>query len=217
MKRLAKMGLACLTLLMSGCYPEGPEYVEELDIVYTNYDASFDFQEVSTFALPDKVIKLDGSEFQNNNGEEIPDFISDTYGLPILNAIRHNMEDLGWTEVEKDADPDVLFLPTVTRDTYIYYYYDSYYWNWWYPTWNSGWGWYYSGYYYPTYRGGYTSGTLFIQMTDTENSTQGNINVVWSSEINGLVQGNTASIIQRINTTIDQAFVQSPYLKLHQQ
>jgi Domain of unknown function (DUF4136) len=202
-----------MTWGLFGCYPEGPEYVDELDIVYTNYDPSFDFKALGTFALPDNVIKLDGKDFKNNNGEDIPEFVSPQYAMPILNAIRDNMEDMGWTQVAKTENPDVILLPSVSKDTHVYYYYDWYYWNWWYPGWNSRWGWYYSGYYYPAFRGGYSTGTLFIQMTNAKSGNPDNVPVIWSSEINGLVQGSSSYLISRINKTIDQAFLQSPYLQ----
>ena len=30
-------------VLLAGCYPSGPDYVEQLDIVVSNYDPNFDF------------------------------------------------------------------------------------------------------------------------------------------------------------------------------
>ena len=35
--------LAMLIILLSGCYPQGPEYVEDLDVVITDYEPSYDF------------------------------------------------------------------------------------------------------------------------------------------------------------------------------
>jgi hypothetical protein len=40
-----------------------------------------------------------------------------------------------------------------------------------------------------------------------------NVSVIWSSIINGLNEGGTANITARIQTSIDKAFAQSPYLK----
>ncbi len=34
--------------VLHACYPEGPEYADELDIVHTNYDPSFDFKSANT-------------------------------------------------------------------------------------------------------------------------------------------------------------------------
>ena len=56
--------LALLTLpFLSGCYPEGAEYVEELDLVLTNYDDSYDFSSKTTYAMPDSIIKITGDVF----------------------------------------------------------------------------------------------------------------------------------------------------------
>lgn len=205
--------LGALSISFSGCYPDGPDYVDELDIVYTNYDPLFDFKAVNTFALPDSVVIINGSDFRERNGVDKPEFVTAPYATVILNTLRDNLVKRGWFEVDKNENPDVIFLPSVTNTAYIFYYYDWYYWNWWYPGWQAGWGWYYPGYYYPIYRTGYHSGTLFIQMTDSKNSTVNfNISVPWSVEINGLMQGSVTSIKIRLKNTIDQAFDQSPYL-----
>ncbi len=47
MKRiLGKMILtAVVGVFLLGCYPAGPEYVDDLDVVYTTYDEAYDFQE----------------------------------------------------------------------------------------------------------------------------------------------------------------------------
>ncbi|GCC50366.1 DUF4136 domain-containing protein [Chryseotalea sanaruensis] len=199
---------------MLGCYPEEPTYVDELDIVYTNYNPAFDFKGVNTFALPEHVIKIDDSTFFNHNGNTEPEFVSDLYANIILNTIRNNMIALGWTEVNKNSNPDVILLISVSTTTTIYYYYDWYYWNWWYPGWDQGWGWYYPGYYNPVYAGGYRSGTLLIQMTEDVNTmVDKNVSVPWVVVINGLLEGNPTSIESRLSNTINQAFKQSPYLQ----
>ena len=103
--------------------------------------------------------------------------------------------------------------------TNIYYYYDWYYWDWWYTGWYPYWGWYYPysywGWYYPypIYGGSYTSGSLFVQLTYPDGITAAdNIPVVWSCVFNGLLEGSTDSVNQRITTGVNQAFQQSPYL-----
>jgi hypothetical protein len=131
--------------MFQGCYPDGPEYVDELDIVYTNYDPSFDFKAANTFALPDQIIEIGSSDFKNQDGTD--EFVTSQFATTILNTIRDNMVNRGWTEVDKDDTPDVIVLPSVSKTTNIYYYYDWYYWRWWYPGWYEGWGWYYPSYY----------------------------------------------------------------------
>ena len=199
--------------LISGCYPKGAEYVEELDLVYTNYDPQYDFAGKHTFAIPDSVIEITGQAFEDPDGNHMPDFLPASSAQVIVNQIRQNMTSNGWQEVPKLSNPDVILLPSVSTTVNLYYYYDWWYWGWYYPGWYPGWGWYYPGY-YPPYITGYRSGSLFIQMIDhSSTATDGTIGVKWSCIINGLAEGGASSINSRVQSSIDKAFAQSPYLK----
>ncbi|MFT3823704.1 MAG: DUF4136 domain-containing protein [Chitinophagaceae bacterium] len=207
--------LAVLTpLLFAGCYPKGAEYTDDLNLVYTNYSSDFDFSTKHTYAIPDSVVKITGDVFNDPDGDGKPQFVSATYSTAILNAVKTNMGNYGWTRVDKNANPDVVLLVSAMTTTNIYYYYDWYYWDWWYPGWSPWWGWYYPGWYYPSYVTGYRSGSVFVQMVDSKNAAAAeNVSVVWNSIMNGLAEGGTADITSRINTTVNQAFAQSSYLK----
>jgi len=188
--------------LLWGCYPEGPEYVDELDIVYSNYDANYDFQSKGTYSLPDKIVKITGDD------EADIEYVDDVYALPTLARIDQNMQTLGWTKVAADV-ADVQLLPaTWTTTTVFYWGYWGDYWCWYYPYYCGG-GWYYP--YYPTTTS-YTTGTVMITMTDPKEENPAKITrAVWISAMNGLFQGTYN--MTRINNAIDQAFEQSPYLK----
>lgn len=195
--------------MFSGCYPEGAEYIEDLDVVVTNHDSSFDFTSVGTYAIPDSVVKITGNAIQNGDPVE---FVNPIYATTIIQNIRENMQQYGWTEVSKDEDPDVIILPSAMQTTTVYYdwwYYDWWYWDWWYPY--NWWNWYYP---YPIYSiEAYTTGSVFIQMTYPDGITAAdNIPVVWSGILNGLLEGSTSSVSSRITNSIEQAFTQSPYL-----
>ena len=56
MKFIKPLAIIALAFLLTQCYPEGPVYVDEMDIVYTNYDPDYDFSAEQTFALPDKIM-----------------------------------------------------------------------------------------------------------------------------------------------------------------
>lgn len=211
------LSAACMLLLVS-CYPEGAEYVEDLDVVYTNYDPDFNFSQQNTFAIPDSIVLINEQNFVSVDGDNIPDIVDPVYADVILNQIRENMTAMGWTEVDREANPDVILLVTATRTTNLHYNYDYRYWDWWYP--GSyfggfrGWGWYYPGY-SPGYYTGYRTGTLMIQMTHPADvGVNNNVPVVWLSVINGLLEGSTTNINNRLRQSIDQAFSQSPYLNL---
>jgi hypothetical protein len=199
--RLVSLVLFASLGLLWGCYPEGPEYVDELDIVYSNYDPEFDFQSKGTYSLPDKIVKITGDD------DADIEYVSDLYGVPTLARIDQNMQDLGWTKVDADV-ADVHLLPAAWTTTTVFNWgYWGDYWCWYYPYYCGG-GWYYP--YYPT-NSSYTTGTLLMTMTDpNEESAIGSTRVVWISAINGLYQGSYNA--SRINSTIDQAFKQSSYL-----
>lgn len=201
--------------MVAGCYPEGAEYADELDLVYTNYNNQFNFSSKTTYAIPDSVIKITGDVFNDPDGDGKPQFLTSTYSVPLLTQIKQSLNSYGWTEVDKNNNPDVVILVSSMSTTNIYYYYDWSYWDWWYPDFYPWWGWYYPGYYYPAYVTGYRSGSVFIQMVDHSATGQqaDNIPVQWSCVLNGLAEGDTGSIVARMQNGINAAFSQSPYLK----
>ena len=205
--------LALLILpALSGCYPKGAEYVEELDLVYTNYDQAFAFSSKQTYAMPDSIIKITGEAFEDPDGNGKPQMVSATYSVPILQQIDQNMAANGWQKVSRTSNPDVVLLVSAITTTNIYYYYDWWYWGWYYPGWYPWWGWYYP--YAPVYVDGYRTGSLFVQMVDSKTAPQvDNVTVAWHGIFNGMLEGSTPDIVTRIQRGIDKAFAQSPYLK----
>ena len=197
---------------LSGCYPSGADYIEELDLVYTNYDGQADFASRHTYAIPDSVIKIDGDQYLDPDGDGKPNFVTGGYATTMLARINANMDAYGWQRVDKNANPDVILLVASITTTNIYWYYDWGYWGWWYPGGGYG-GWYYP--YYPPYATSYRTGSIFIQMVDHKAATPAgeNVPVLWSGIVNGLAEGSSTSINSRIQTTINQAFAQSTYLK----
>ena len=193
---LAAMGLA-------GCYPQGPEYTDDLDAVYTTYDPEFDFQGHNTYAMPDKIVVDVQIE---NDGDTIFEYMKPIYADPILNKIDANMAALGWSKVDVSANPDALLMPAgISSTTYIYYYWYC----WWYGGYWGGWGWYYPPYYSVS---SYTTGSLIMTLADPNTDSPINRSpVAWVGAANGLLTGN--GNISRVTEAIDQAFKQSPYLK----
>ncbi|MBL7845668.1 MAG: DUF4136 domain-containing protein [Cyclobacteriaceae bacterium] len=194
MKKLLFAALPAL--LLWGCYPAGPEYYEDLDVVITSYEENFDFVSKGTYAMPDKIVKISGTII---DGED-PEFVKEPFNTQILNKIEQNMTALGWEKVANPEDADITLLPASWTNTTIYYWYD--YWCWYY--YYCGWGWGYPS------ASSYTTGTLVMTLVadgdDFIEPTR-----VWTGAINGLLSG--AYDINRVNNGIDQAFAQSPYLK----
>lgn len=192
-------------LLLAGCYPEVPEYIDEYDLVFTDYSPSYDFKARTTYSLPDSVIKITGNLAEG----EAPETVSPVYAAPILSSIRDNMNAYGWTEVTALEDPDVLVLPAVISSTTVIVSYPPY-WGWYYPW---GGGWYYPGYYPPSISS-FSTGSLLVQMVDPNDpSATDNLPVPWIAVVNGLMEGSTSGVVTRINNSVDQAFEQSAYLK----
>lgn len=192
---------------LTGCYPDGPEYIDEYDLVYTNYSPTYDFKAQSTYALPDSVIKLTGNLAEG----DAPEFVNQVYANELLGRVRANMSAYGWTEVDEAENPDVIILPTAVSSTTVSVWYSWGYWGSYYPWY--GYGWYYPGYYPPTVSA-YTSGSIFLQMVDPgEVSGTDNLAVEWICVVNGLLEGSSSGLIARIDKSVDQAFKQSAYLK----
>jgi len=212
--KLSRLLVILSLVLISGCYPNGAEFIDDIDLVYTNYSNQFGFSSKQTYAIPDSVIKITGDIFNDPDGDHKPSFLSASSAAVILDRINQNMLDYGWQRVSKNANPDVILLVSSVTTTNIYYYYDWWYWGWYYPGFYPGWGWYYPGY-YPPYVTGYRSGSVLIQMVDAKAVAAGveSVPVVWTCILNGLAEGGTSSIAPRVQTGIDKAFAQSPYLK----
>jgi hypothetical protein len=189
-------------MFFGGCYPDGAEYYEDTDVVYTNYDDKYDFKSKGTYSMPNQIVKITGNKA---DGEE-PEFVKEPYNSQILAKIEGNMTQLGYTKAAYDPNADapttdLVLFPAVWTNTTVYYYYD--YWCWYYPYY-CGWGW---G--YPSYSS-YTTGTLLMAMiADGDDYVQPTR--VWTAAVNGLLSG--AYNVTRVNNAIDQAFEQSPYLK----
>lgn len=200
-KRISFILIVVSTILLWGCYPQGPEYVEDLDIVLTKHNKDYDFTAKATYAMPEQIVKITGDVIE---GEE-PSFIPDANAQVMLTTVANNMADLGWVRVDIEDDPDVLLLPAAWETTTIYYYYD--YWYYWY---GGYWGYY--PYYPPVYVSSYTTGTLLMSITDPAIiSADGNRINQWSGAINGVLTGTFDA--NRINEAINKAFAASPYLK----
>ena len=62
--------------------------------------------------------------------------------------------------------------------------------------------------------GSYTTGTVILDMVDVDGASEEEqtFPIVWNAIINGLVTGSDASLANRIETNINQAFAQSSYL-----
>jgi len=156
--------------------------------------------------MPDSVVKITGSAIEGDPLE----FVNQVYANNIISRIETNMAARGYERVSTFDNPDLVVFPSAMEVTNISYYYDywGYYYGWYYPPGYGGW--YYP--YYPVVTT-YTTGSLFITMTDNINVNPSEKHkVVWLGIGNGLLEGTSTDFNTRISKAIDQAFAQSPYL-----
>ena len=187
-----------IIIILGGCYPQGPEYYEDLDIVYTTYEDDYDFSSKGTYAIPDKIVKITGNIVE----DEDPEFVDEPLNREMLDLMESNMAALGWAKTDDAEMADLVLLPAVWTNTTIYYWYD--YWCW-YAPWYCGWGW---G--YPSVSTS-TTGTLVMTLI-ADGDDYIDPERVWTAAANGLLSG--AYNTTRVTKAIDQAFEQSPYLNV---
>lgn len=215
-KILLPIMMISLITFLNGCYPDKIDYLDEYDLAATKYDVDADFSSYATFTVVDTIMHL------TEDGEDDPNFSRDNDAY-VLGLIRDNMRANGYTEIP-DADSLnpadlVLFVEALSSDYYQYwgYYYD--YWGWY---GGMGWGGYYPGYpwypwypWYPGYVTSYSTGTLLIEMFDSNSfdPEENTINGVWMGVVDGMLSSNSASSKQRLEKQINQLFTQSEYLQ----
>ena len=197
--------VAVCAMFMAACQKD-PD-VDKLDnsyLVYTNYDSGTDFKSFNTFYVIDSILIIDNSEkatyWNNANSAKIVDAFTAKFALA------------GYEETYSETEADIVLQLSYVNTTYYFNvfnpgpWWNSYpgYWNW------GGWGWYYP--YSFTYS--YSTGSIIGELVDTNAPTPQNdkLTVVWNTYICGLLNGNNLSL-SRTMEAIDQAFVQSPYLK----
>lgn len=203
MKILKVLSLTAIVFLLTQCYPAGPEYIEELDLVYSNYDPAYTFTTKQTYAIPDRIMKIDDDLVGGGD----PNFVKEPYATQLLDKIKVNMANNGWSMVDEDSNPDVVLAPVAYMLTTTYYY--GGYWGGWYGGW---YGWYYP---YPVTTS-YTTGSLVVTMLDPNDlSPDDKARAVWTFVVNGLLEGSTTQFTDRYTRGINQAFTQSPYLKIN--
>jgi hypothetical protein len=205
MKKLTFIMFAAMCVVLASCQKD-PD-TDKLDnnyLVYTNYDSGTDFNSIETFYVIDSILIID-------NGVK-PTYWNNGNSQKIVNAYNDKLEACGYIRVDVPEDADAILQLSYINNTYYFTsfgpgpWWNSYpgYWNW------GGWGWYYPY----TFSYSYSTGSIIAELVDTNAPTPQNdkLTVVWNSYICGLLNGNSLSL-SRTMEAINQAFVQSPYLK----
>lgn len=198
-------GVSCLS------YPDTSERLNE-DIVLTRFDSNARFGSYSTFTIRPDVPLVDGSDS--------PKLIEDSAAATLVEAIARNMTARGYVRVDRTEPADLGIEISITtavntqRVCYSYGYYQGYgspYWG-------------YSGYsYYAPYgctTSAWTSGTVIIDLLDLRaTATTGDagaapsLDAIWLGAVYRVLSTFAPENLARAQTGIDQAFLQSPYLR----
>lgn len=208
MKRL--LILSSLVLLAAACQKEPYSQDEDGEyLVYTAPAKDVTFTDFRTFDIADSVLVIG----QKNK----PFYSQSDNALALIQAYRTNMEKLGYIYLPSNPDAELGIQLTYIEQTerYVQYYDDPYWWLDYPGYWPAGYWGNWTGWYYPypvTYS--YTTNALVTDMVDlTAGEENGKLKIVWSCYIGGPASSSLQYDINRIEDAIDQAFVQSPYLK----
>ena len=209
MKRI--LFISTLALLALACHKE--PYSQDGDgeyLVYTSPAKDVKFSDYRTFDIADSVLVIGQTKK--------PYYSQSNNALALIQAFRTNMEKLGYiyTPDNPDADLGIQMTYVVKTERYVQYYNDPYWWLDYPGYWSPGFWGNYQGFYYPypvTYT--YSTNALMIDMVNLTIPKTGNeaLEVVWSTYIGGPSTGSITTDVDMMKAAIDQAFVQSPYLK----
>ena len=200
-----------LALLAIACHKEPtPQDSDNEYLVYTSPGKDVNFSQYKTFDIADSLLII-------GQGDK-PVYSQSNEALALIQAVRTNMEKMGYiyTPSDPDADLGIQMTYVIKTERYVKYYNDPYWWLDYPGYWPSGYWGNWTGFYYPypvTYT--YTTNALItdmVDLTDLEREDKP-LEVVWTSYIGGPAGSSLQGDVNRMKSSIDQAFAQSPYLK----
>ena len=205
------MFFAALALLAVACHKEPyPQDGDNEYLVYTSPGKDVTFTSYSTFDLADSLLIIGQSDK--------PVYSQSDNALALIQAVRTNMENLGYiyTPDNPDADLGIQMTYIIKTERYVKYYNDPYWWLDYPGYWPSGYWGNWTGFYYPypvSYT--YTTNALITDMVDLtgEEKDGSALEVVWTSYIGGPAGSRVQGDVDRMKVAINQAYAQSPYLK----
>ena len=208
MKRI--LFFSTLALLAVACHKEPyPQDADAEYLVYTEPAKDVNVAEFQTFDIADSLLVIGQSEK--------PQFSQSNNALALIQAYRTNMEKAGYiyTPSNPDADLGIQLTYIIKTERYVQYYNNDPYWWLNYPGyWPSGYWGNLNGWYYPypvTYT--YTTNAFIAEMVDLMDAEEGSpLKIIWSCYIGGPAGYSVQDDVNRMKNSVDQAFVQSPYL-----
>jgi hypothetical protein len=188
---------------LAACYPVDDDAIEDYDLAITVYDKEYysptsglnKFQEFSTFYMTDTIAHV------IEEGKE--DDISRKYDEQIIQQVAMNMKEAGYTEVFDLESADLYMTIAYTKTTFENY---NFYF--------SGGGWYYPWSSYGMYTTSYDTGSLLMEMIEVSRIDPDELEIpaLWAGVVQGIIEETKSNNMDRLTNSIDQCFVQSPYL-----
>jgi hypothetical protein len=201
--------IPAVIILAVACHKEPYIDGDNEYLVYTSPSKNVDFTSYRTFDLADSLLIIGQSSK--------PVYSQSDNALALIQAVRTNMEKMGYiyTPSNPAADLGIQMTYVIKTERYVQYYNDPYWWLDYPGYWSPGFWGNYTGFYYPypvTYT--FSTNSLMIDMVNLTVPRTGNeaLEVVWSAYIGGPASTSTDYDVNRMKASIDQAFVQSPYL-----
>ncbi len=211
MKVYFRLFLLFAIISLWGCYPKGPEFIQDLDIALTHRSPTFDFDEHKTFFIYDSINWVTNVEsFEPDRAFEIE----------IIREVIDQMKARGYDSVSTIADtvdytnpanPDLIMVVSgiYSRNSGTVWYPIGG-WGWGYG-WGWGWGW--GGWVPSTYS--YTTGSVIMNLGYFKGGdpVTDRFPLTWEGAINGLASSSNSNNQSRVIAGIGQAFEQSPYIQ----
>ncbi len=198
-------------ILLAACHKEPyPQDSDNEYLVYTSPGKDVNFSQYKTFDIADSLLVI-------GQGDK-PVYSQTQSALALIQAYRTNMEKLGYiyTPSNPDADLGIQVTYIIKTERYVQYYDNPYWWLDYPGYWPAGYWGSWHGFYYPrpvVYT--YTTNALLADIVNltSEMSVDKPLEVLWTSYIGGPAGSSYQNDVERMKAAIDQAFVQSPYLK----
>lgn len=198
-------------ILLAACHKEPyPQDSDNEYLVYTSPGKDVNFSQYKTFDIADSLLIIGQSDK--------PVYSQTQSALALIQAYRTNMEKLGYiyTPSNPDADLGIQVTYIIKTEKYVQYYDNPYWWLDYPGYWPAGYWGSWHGFYYPrpvVYT--YTTNALLADIVNltSEMSEDKPLEVLWTSYIGGPAGSSYQNDVERMKAAIDQAFVQSPYLK----
>lgn len=201
--------ISAAVLLLAACHKEPyPQDSDNEYLVYTSPGKDVNFAQYQTFDIADSLLVIGQTDK--------PMYSQSENALALIQAYRVNMEKRGfiYTPSNPDADLGIQLTYVIKTERYVQYYNDPYWWLDYPGYWPSGYWGNWTGFYYPrpvTYT--YTTNAFLADIVNLTTEQDGKpLEVLWTAYIGGPAGSSLQNDVKKMEASVDQAFVQSPYL-----